>query len=157
MSNTRNTAVTIPQAIRRYRMGPVSVDSMVTSRWNRTAVAGLELAKPLPRGNDGWWAEYSTRNLKNQHIVFTFQIDRRRPGQWLTCLNSDGYRGNVSDTAGWRLSLVSWVALAVEAVSCEPCSHPPAFGNCSGRDAPQEKMALKSAANCGKPESTLPF
>jgi len=45
---------------------------MVTSRWNRTAVAGLELAKPLPRGNDGWWAEYSTRNLKNQHIVFAY-------------------------------------------------------------------------------------
>jgi hypothetical protein len=72
--------VTIPQAIRRYRMGPVSVDSMVTSRWNRTAVASLELAKSLPRGNDGWWAEYSTRNLKNQHIVFTFEIHRPRPG-----------------------------------------------------------------------------
>ena len=63
-----------PQAIRRYRMGPVSVDSMVTSRWNRTAVAGLRLAKSLPRGNDGWWAEYSTRNLKNQHIVFPFRM-----------------------------------------------------------------------------------
>src|SRR6266446_1407478 len=103
MSNTRNTAVTIPQAIRRYRMGPVSVDSMATSRWNRTAVAGLELAKFLPMGNDSWWAEYSTRNLKNQHIVFTLftlQIHRPRPWQWLTCLNSEGYRGSVSATAG---------------------------------------------------------
>jgi len=75
----------------------------VTSRWNRTAVAGLELAKVLPRGNNGWWPEYSTRNLKNQHIVF-------RPGQWLTCLNSDGYRCSTSATAGSFVS-ISWVAL----------------------------------------------
>src|SRR6266404_1967693 len=100
MSNTRNTAVTAAQAIRRYRMGPVSVDSMVASRWNRTAVAGLELAKPLPRGNDGWWAEDSIRNLKNQHIVFAFRIHRPRPWKWLSCLNSEGYRGSVSATAG---------------------------------------------------------
>lgn len=51
-------------------MGPVSVDSMVTSRWNRTAVAGLGVGPRHCQGVGQRSApEYSTGEKKNQCVV----------------------------------------------------------------------------------------
>src|SRR5579871_4924958 len=76
------TAVTAPQATKRYRTGPVSVDSIVsmeTSRWIRSACLP-EGGKGKHGGNSIFWAEYSTKDLSFNCFAFgkrKFQVPIR--------------------------------------------------------------------------------
>src|SRR5712672_827694 len=99
-SNARNVAVMIPQTIRRYKMGPVSV-SIVTSM-EPCRGACLEGRSGQARGKPVFNREYSTLNLNfhylasNRRIVTgTHNPELRRLGK------SDGYllqsRNHVGD------------------------------------------------------------
>src|SRR5580704_16875874 len=80
------TAVTAPQAINKYRTGPVSVDSIVsmeTSRWIRSACLPRGWKGQTWGGNSLFLAEYSTKDLsfncfafekQGSYILLMFQV-----------------------------------------------------------------------------------